>query len=458
MEESEILEKFEPKVNLCPPSPFKNNRGDLLENPMKMISRLFLSYSSKKLSQGFELSLKGDRVFKMLGRRIENGDLPTIFVYIGSEEEILSLDLSNNHITDQGFEMLCQFLLHSKLLNLNLRNNDIKNLTEKGCQMLGNVTCLRRLTLSGNHLSQKSADYMQAILKDNKSLEVLELEGVDFYIHSLRRIVDMLLNFNNTLKVLNISRLLSVPKYKIRSYYLADLLYTLLVGNNTLVELHLEKNGISDHDVETIFEALKSNQTLTLLNLTANYVSNVGLEKIAKILPGSNLQVLLLRRNTIGNHGAIALSKAMPLSRILHLDIAHNRIEDIGLANLLWTIKKPTPLYTFYIFGNQITTQTLEIIHMQMLRGKIMPDSLDIVLYWDQDGSIRCSYNPDADEYRNQMANQYGVEHVAPKENILPYPIIDIFHPSKLLERIINYPKATSPKIYTNYLDHISVK
>ncbi|CAH1404099.1 unnamed protein product [Nezara viridula] len=443
----------------CPSSSIKKTHIDPSEKTIKSLSRLYLTYSCVKVCNGYELSLKGERVYKKLGRRINDLDLPIILSHVASEGDILSLDLANNMITDSGFYMFCQFLLNSNLKNLNLRNNEIVNLSEKGCEMLGRVTCLKRLTLSGNHLAQKSAESLKLALKANKSLEVLELEGVDFYVHCVNRITDALIESKSNLKVLNISRLLGIPRYRLRSYYLADMLYALLVANPCLVELHVEKNAITDHDLIRLVEGLKRNRTLVVLNLTANFIGNVGLERIALILPKSNLQVLLLRSNKIGNQGAIALSKAMPLSKILHLDLAHNRIEDVGFANLLWTIKKPTPLYTFYIVGNNFTKQTLEIIHVQMLRGKIIPDSLDIVLYWEEDGSIRCSHNPDAEEYRKQMAGLFDGSHTLKKNNLLSYPIINVLEPyNPLISVLVHYPSVSNPKILSHYKDHIGVK
>lgn len=451
---------FLPKVIIkCPSELINETKVQKPKRPKKFISSLFLSYSCIKLEKGCELALRGEKIFRNFGRRITDKDLQKILDHVEGDEDILSLDLANNVITDNGFDMLCKFLLSSNLVNLNLRNNELVNLSEESCEILGKVTCLRRLTLSGNHLSQDTSHQIQSMLNVNKTLEILELEGVDFYVHCAYRITEPLMNINNTLKVLNISRLLGIPRYRLRSYYLTDIIYSLLLKNKSLAELHIEKNGITDHDVERIVEALRKNRTLIVLNLTANCIGNVGLERIAAVLPECSLRILLLRSNMISNHGAIALSKAMPLSEILHLDLAHNKIDDIGLANLLWTIKKPTPLYTFFIFGNNFTKQTLEIIHVQMQRGKIIPDSLDITLYWEPEGLLRCCYNPHADEYRNQMAGLYHGDFLSKKKNIPSYPTIDVLRSHKPLIKFgCDYPNASQPKMLYHYKDHILVK
>lgn len=398
------------------------------------ITDTFLKRNSRKLHYGTILSLKGKCVEGYLQRRLDHQDIPQIVSFLDQHPEIISLDLSYNNIDDTGFSLLCSRINKSALLILNLNNNDLNNLSREGCELLGENKILKRLCLSGNSLSFVTSEYLKATLSVNTTLEVLELNGVDYFLHCFRRILESLIEGNNTtLKVLDMSRLIGRPLYNFDSPYLAEIVYTLLLGNDTLQELHLEKNELKDHDLEQISVALKNNRSLRILNLTANNITSIGLEIISSVLHQSNLEVLLLRSNSIGDDGAIALSKTMPLSKILHIDLSNNRIEDVGIANLLWTI---IPIYTFYIFGNPFTKMILEIIHVQMLRGKVSPESLDIVLYWDEESNLRYSQNHDAYNFRTHIYNMKDtLLRSRGTDMSLVYPSYDIFCPFRSLRR-----------------------
>ncbi|CAF4556252.1 unnamed protein product, partial [Didymodactylos carnosus] len=89
-----------------------------------------------------------------------------------------------------------------------------------------------------------------------------------------------------------------------------DILANDLKVNNTLIQLHLGGNEISERGGKALAEALKVNNTLTKLGLQGNQISDRGLDALSEALKVNNtLTQLDLGGNQI--RGGEALGEAL---------------------------------------------------------------------------------------------------------------------------------------------------
>uniref|UniRef100_A0A0A9XMD7 Leucine-rich repeat-containing protein 34 n=2 Tax=Lygus hesperus TaxID=30085 RepID=A0A0A9XMD7_LYGHE len=246
-------------------------------------------------------------------------------------------------------------------------------------------------------------------------LEHLDLGQTDQTVESLAWISQALMQ-SSSLKVLDLSRVLGYNGYVSDTLHFAIAFSDILRFCETLEELHLGKNSLTDTDLEQILFGLSFNKRLSLLDLASNRIGDQGAEMIAGALHyGAPLKALVLNTNRIGNLGARALSLKLPMSQIKLLDLAVNRITDQGIIDIVHTVKKPYPLLALFIFGNKLNVQALDVIQLLILRGDLNPESLDVTIFYFE-GAIGHGHNSAADRYRpryykvptNTSAERFG--------------------------------------------------
>lgn len=371
--------------------------------PDTVLNQVRLNLFTERNSDGTGyLVLRGRDIFEKFNKRIKDTDIRAIVLYIRETPTIITrVDLSYNEITDVGFFKLLKKLLvkgRSSITNLSIMNN---NLTEKSMLYLAKYAQhlkLKYLRLNGNKIGTKGGEYFANFLKLNKELEYTDIGETGQTLTSLAHIVTALRKEhggNQTLKVLDLSRLIPLfDRYSYETKWLAYHLEYLLERNSTIIELHLQKNQLDGHDVEYLVRGLRRNKTLLYLDLGYNKIGDYGIELMGKYLAESpNLVLLNVAGNGIKDTGARALSFGLPFSKIRALDIGKNKLTDIGLLDLLNSIKKFTYMRFLNIWGNNITHKTCTVIERMLLSGVLFQHTMDVKLY-EVDEVLYAAYYP----------------------------------------------------------------
>uniref|UniRef100_A0A6B2LEP7 Uncharacterized protein n=1 Tax=Arcella intermedia TaxID=1963864 RepID=A0A6B2LEP7_9EUKA len=161
-----------------------------------------------------------------------------LFNALKDNTSLTELDLSDNSISDTGFEgILRSLFFNTTLQSLRLLRNGITGCFGVSAGRHG-LASLRELELSGNNIPNQGLGNLLGLLKNTTSLRKLHL-----------------------------AKLLIRDKEPVKS------ICEFLMQNSSLMELDLSSNYIGIRGIELITEALRDNYSLTKLNL-----SNVHLD------------------------------------------------------------------------------------------------------------------------------------------------------------------------------------
>jgi len=97
---------------------------------------------------------------------------------------------------------------------------------------------------------------------------------------------------------------------------------------SNLTFISLKENDIGDEQLLALIDALRGNQSLESLDLEGNRIGDAGCETISTLLltsPHSNLKVLGLKNNYIGNDGATSIANSLANNyRLRRIYVRHN--------------------------------------------------------------------------------------------------------------------------------------
>ncbi|KAK4879463.1 hypothetical protein RN001_007609 [Aquatica leii] len=359
--------------------------------------QLFCEKNSDKTKY---LRLKGKELQQRIRTRLRNSDMIKVAEFLLKNEIIVKLDVSYNDIGDRGIELLttgylsrCNSLEHLNLMGCNI--------TAEGIQFL--VDCsdtlkLCSLRLTGNKFGFKGGVLVSELLGNSTTLLQLDVGDTDQTAANVQYFMGVMrkdIGTKNSLQIFDFSRVIPMSKnYQYEPYHLADSIGEMIKVNDTLLELHIQKNQLDGHDVEYLLIGLRKNVTLLFLDLGYNRIGEHGIELISKWLAAKpNLLALNVAANGIGNIGARALSFGMPFSKVRLLDISNNKIGTTGMIDILNTIKKPYMLRYFFFWGNTLEHPTNTIIQRMLRSTVLVQEQIDVKLY-TVDEVIYSAYYP----------------------------------------------------------------
>lgn len=239
-------------------------------------------------------------------------------------------------------------------LNLNGRNIGLKGIKQLADALETNNT-LNTLRLDYNNINDDGAAHLALALRTNRAVTSLDLscnkignKGIDC--------LALALNINNNLKTLIIS---NWGRDSINEELSAKLLASALAWNRALTELDLCNQGINNEGATELASALKINTTLKKLNLTQNKVGIKGATALASALKtNTNLIKLNLTENQVGTEGAIELALALENNNTLkELSLAHNQVGNHAVSTLVSALKCNTTLTSLCLSDNNIEDQ-----------------------------------------------------------------------------------------------------
>ncbi|KAM6900099.1 leucine-rich repeat-containing protein 34 [Xenentodon cancila] len=300
----------------------------------------------------------------------------------------LCLDVSYNHISDQGAGHLAELLQtkSSVLCSLDLMFNDIQT---DGAEVLagslqGNSSLLS-LRLSGNKIGNRGAMHLARMLQVNNTLQEVELADCDLATQSLIAL-SIVLKSNAALRLVDVSRPLLFSHQEEWAVHYSEM----LAVNCSLLELHLGKMGLTDSGMERLTDGLKLNKTLRYLDLRCNRVTHDGAQHLAEVLKqNSALEIIDLSSNRIEDEGAARLSEAIILRGcpLKELFVCNNNIRTYGLLSLARAVKTNQTLTHIYIWGNHLEEPVAQAFRELTSSGRLPPRQTDVRAY-EVDGHV----------------------------------------------------------------------
>ncbi|XP_029385501.1 leucine-rich repeat-containing protein 34 [Echeneis naucrates] len=339
-----------------------------------------------KLNESFTLKLAGNNLLRGV-QRLNDEDCLFLSGCL-KNKPVTGLDVSYNHITDEGVRHLAELLQEesSALRSLDLSYNDI--LTD-GAEILsrslkGNSSLLS-LRLSGNKIGNRGTMYLAHMLQVNTGLQELELADSDLATQSVIALT-IVLKSNRSLRSVDISRPLLFSHQEEWAVHCSEM----LAMNSSLVELHLGKMGLTDAGMERLTAGLRFNHSLRYLDLRCNRVTRDGTQHLAGLLKENpSLQIIDLSSNRLEDEGAVYLSEAIswPGCGLKECSVNSNNIRTKGLLALTEAMKANTTLTHVYIWGNYLEEPVCEAFRELMSGGRLLPERTDVSAY-EVDGRV----------------------------------------------------------------------
>ncbi|XP_060829948.1 uncharacterized protein LOC132914661 [Bombus pascuorum] len=333
------------------------------------------------------LDMRGSLVYEKLGRHLQDIDIPILLIFLKENQDIIHLNLASNNISDTGFiNLLDHLLLYKNIQELDVQNNNIANYGIDYMLECAKKLELRNLNLRANKFVDQNTKNVALFLLENKHMCSLNIADVNQTASDLIYFMMVLSSdqevSNETLKSLDISGPNPGCMYYFDSAHFADVIGHMLKYNTTLRALHLQKYNFSCHNIEIMMSNAKYNDSLHLLDLGCNNIGDHGIDHISAWLTKRPvLKTLILCKNIITDHGARSLSYAIPFSKLLFLDISHNKITDDGIVNILYTLKKTPLLRQLRVFGNCIGHQAAKIVKRMLISQVLDQKNIDVRPY-----------------------------------------------------------------------------
>ena len=131
----------------------------------------------------------------------------------------------------------------------------------------------------------------------------------------------------------------------------------------SLSTLILNECLIDDETIHILMGGLQQNNTITNLDLSKNNISDVGIRRLSSYLSkkdGNVLMILKLNNNKINNEGIKYISSSLNVSHLTELDLSLNNISDQGAVNLFEAVATSTceSLININLSCNHITNKS----------------------------------------------------------------------------------------------------
>ena len=257
---------------------------------------------------------------------------------------LLKLNISKNWITTDGILKFLETINNGKCViqSLNITHN---NVTKSGLikieQSIKKLSFPLEVFASWNEIKDENAAVLKSTIKclsynsHNDSIECSDIKEDEWFLHNISNV-------------------------EYRAAFLCDC----LKEDNTLQELNLAGNNITNEGAKKIAEAIQVTKTLRKLNLNDNQISDDGAAaisdslKVNKSLQELNIQGCGSRYVVITNKGAKYVSEAIQVNTALQkLDLSCNKVSDDGAAAISDSLKINVSLQELDLAVNDITTE-----------------------------------------------------------------------------------------------------
>ena len=282
--------------------------------------------------------------------------------YLHSNNSLLELNLSSSHIVIGLSEMMKGLHENTTLRKLILSDNCFDHIGATICTLLKHNTTLLELDVSNCCIYKPDVEEIIEGLKVNKTLRSLNISGNRLYDDGVMYFSECL-QINCTLKKLNLSNsgiytgkligtgiIQSLQQLNISKNIITDeamqTICNYLGKNNTLLKLGMSSCRITSNGVAQMAAALKINSTLMKLDISCNQFGEVGVISIADSLQyNKTIQKLNLSATGMSSSGAAKIAEALYVNKTLEkLNLSHNILESDGVAAITECLKRNSTL------------------------------------------------------------------------------------------------------------------
>ncbi len=245
-----------------------------------------------------------------------------------NNDNIRSIDLRGNQVSDESVSVVAQALSKSKkLTHLNLSHNCISSSGSASLVQLINRT-LHSLNLSYNAIGDSGAQKLAGGIANTKTLKDLNLAECKIKSYGASFLASAFA-VNKSLVSITLSH------NAVGGTQASKRIAYALMRNSSLKHLTVCDCGISE-GIEHFARFLETTKSLCSLNLSANGISDEGALQLGNALTvNRSLTKLCLKRNKIGDEGIAMLSAALVVNDVVaELDLGGNLIGDQGVAKL----------------------------------------------------------------------------------------------------------------------------
>ncbi|XP_051749369.1 NACHT, LRR and PYD domains-containing protein 3-like isoform X13 [Ctenopharyngodon idella] len=326
-------------------------------SPAQWSALVFVLLTSEKELEEFELQKfkKSDEclirllaVIKTSKRALLNDSNLTdrscsaLATILGSDTELIELNMNNNNLQDSGLKLLCTGLKNIKCKLERLKLSDC-SITEEGYKALAsalrsNPSHLIELDLTGNYPGQSGVKELSDLLQDqNCQLKLRFLSpAADEACQYVRGIVG-----ENPLLVKN----LDLSKHKLGETRVNQIAALLQDKHCQLNKLQLRDCGLTEESCSALATVLRSNSRLEVLDISNNNLQDSGVKKLQKALEKTNctLKKLGLSDCSITEEGYKALASALRSnpSHLIELDLTRKDPGQSGVKELTDLLQDP---------------------------------------------------------------------------------------------------------------------
>lgn len=305
---------------------------------------------------------------------------------------IIALDLSFNHITDEGAYSIAQLTQHSSQLQyVNIRANEIHAI---GAHALASAftMCkqLRHADFAYNEIGREGGMALASYLQSPKcKLEALILDSSEINIDVIIALSAVLHIGNRTLKVLRIDN----PRLSSIQQEFVTHVARMTQINQVLQELRLSRCGIRDDGIETLVSYMFDNRSIRTLDLSMNQIGSKGALAISRLLKSdSAVENLNLRANRLMDDGAQLISDSILYSRCLkYINLNHCSLSDKGLAALAAAVEVNAVLENIRLVHNKFDHHSASawrsLMDDALMKARVQPLTIDFKTY-EVDGTV----------------------------------------------------------------------
>ena len=277
-----------------------------------------------------------------------------IFHSLKRSSNLKILDLDNNSLSEEATNDLADVIRsNTGLEQLSLSNNNLRASADVLLETLSAISTLKRLDLSGNNMSGAVVNELASVIKNNVSLEILNLSNND-----LRSPVTVILEALKgiaTLKILNLGGINM-------SEDVVDYLVDVITKNIHLEELHLFNNNLQE-SVVVVLQTLKRISYLKRLDLNCNNMSGIVANDLAKVITNNPcLQSLDLSGNNLQSSAIVILQALKEISSIKHLLLSDNNISEEVVYHVADVIRSNICLEALALQGNDLKSSSVVIL------------------------------------------------------------------------------------------------
>ena len=273
------------------------------------------------------------------------------------------LDLNCNNMTEKAAENLTSVIKNnSNLEQLYLANNDLRTSSTLILQALKENSELKTLNLNSNNMTGKAAEDLASVIKSNSNLEQLGLANNDLEASSI--LILQALKENSKLKVLNLN------SNNMTGEAVEDLA-SVIKNNSNLERLHLGSNDLKTSSV-LILQALRNICRLQVLDLDDNYMTGeIGKDLARAINNNSNLQQLYLANYDLKTSSILVLQALKENSKLKILNLNNNNMTGKAVEDLASVIKNNSNLEQLYLANNDLRTSSILILQALKENSKL---------------------------------------------------------------------------------------